>query len=174
MHPIRNSALAAGAALLFAAGTALAASDYLLELDGVKGKEAKPAIEVQSFSWGVSNPTSAGSGGMSAGKVSVQDISLTRVAAPRDVSTGQASGKRMHKPMPVVGESRSMTVEMAESPDLAASEMVRACASGKHFPKATLTGRGQVVALEDVVISSCAVEAGLRKIEFTGHVTLIK
>jgi hypothetical protein len=47
-------------------------------------------------------------GGLSAGKVSVQDLSVMKgqaasggtggVQAPRDVATGQASGKRQHKP----------------------------------------------------------------------------
>jgi type VI secretion system secreted protein Hcp len=58
------------------------ASDYLLEIDGIKGESQddkhKDTIEISSFSWGASNTgaSSSGSGG-GAGKVSFQDISFT-------------------------------------------------------------------------------------------------
>jgi len=56
------------------------ASDYLLEIDGIKGESSdqkhKDTIEISSFSWGASNPTrSSGSGGGGgAGKVVFQDL----------------------------------------------------------------------------------------------------
>ncbi len=58
------------------------ASDFLLELDGIKGEsqdKAKGAtIEVSSFSWGASNAgTSGGGGGGGAGKASFQDMSFS-------------------------------------------------------------------------------------------------
>ena len=56
------------------------ASDYLLELDGVKGESKddahKETIEIASWSLGASNPTSVGSAGMSAGKVSFSDLNV--------------------------------------------------------------------------------------------------
>lgn len=58
------------------------ASDYLLEIDGIKGESKddkhKDTIEVDSFSWGESNPGSfaAGAGG-GAGKVAFQDLHAT-------------------------------------------------------------------------------------------------
>jgi type VI secretion system secreted protein Hcp len=69
------------AVLACAAPLAPAASDYLLELDGIKGESGddihKDAIQIESFSWGASNPTaSAGSGG-GAGKVQFQDLHFT-------------------------------------------------------------------------------------------------
>lgn len=76
---IRSIATASLAALLMSSA-AYAASDYLLELGDVKGESRATfgsggggggsggQIEVQSFSWGASNPTSVGSSGMSAGK----------------------------------------------------------------------------------------------------------
>ncbi len=59
------------------------ASDYILEIDGVKGesKDAKykECIDVDSFSWGASNPTSFGmGGGGGTGKVSFQDMHFTK------------------------------------------------------------------------------------------------
>ena len=58
------------------------ASDYLLELDGVKGESDvvgyEGLIELESFSFGVSNPGSfAHGGGGGAGKASFQDMHFT-------------------------------------------------------------------------------------------------
>ncbi len=61
-----------------------AASDYFLKIDGIDGEstdEQHPAeIEIQSFSWGMSNSGtfSGGTGGGGAGKVSMQDFHFTR------------------------------------------------------------------------------------------------
>ncbi len=59
------------------------ASDYLLEIDKVKGEakdsKLKDCIEVDSFSWGASNPASFGAGGGGGtGKVSMQDLHFTK------------------------------------------------------------------------------------------------
>lgn len=59
-----------------------AASDYYLEIDGIKGEAQDPVrpdtIPIDSFSWGVSNTTTGGGGGGGgAGKVSMQDFHLT-------------------------------------------------------------------------------------------------
>jgi len=58
------------------------ASDYLLELDGIKGESSdskhKGSIEVESFSWGMTQSGSpATGGGAGAGKVVFQDIHFT-------------------------------------------------------------------------------------------------
>jgi type VI secretion system secreted protein Hcp len=58
------------------------ASDYLLEIDGIKGESSdkafKEAIELDSFSWGASNAGShSAGGGGGAGKVSFQDLHFT-------------------------------------------------------------------------------------------------
>ena len=58
------------------------ASDFLLEIDGIKGeskdKKHKETIEVESFSWGATQPGSFASGqGGGAGKVTFQDIHFT-------------------------------------------------------------------------------------------------
>src|SRR5437667_12442811 len=76
------------------------ASDYLLEIDGIKGEshdsKHKDTIEVESFSWGASHPGSfASGGGGGTGKVSFQDIhfvSSVNKASPliaKAVATGQ-------------------------------------------------------------------------------------
>lgn len=58
------------------------ASDFHLEIDGVKGESEdgkhKDQIEVLSFSWGATNAGShAAAGGGGAGKVSFQDVHFT-------------------------------------------------------------------------------------------------
>ena len=66
------------------------ASDYLLKLDGIKGESTdakhKDEIEIESFSWGCTNPgTFSSAGGGGAGKVNFQDLHFTSrvsVASP--------------------------------------------------------------------------------------------
>src|SRR5207302_1330516 len=58
------------------------ATDYLLEIDGIKGESKDKAfpgtIELESFSWGQSNAGSHATGtGGGAGKVSFQDLHFT-------------------------------------------------------------------------------------------------
>lgn len=107
-------------------------SDFLLELDGIKGESAdtkhKDTIDIDSFSWGVSQPRlqRGGGAGGGTGNPTFQDFTFTK---PIDIS----------------------------SPALFLS-----CAAGKHIPKATLIGRSQgeqsfeylKIVLEDVFVSS--------------------
>lgn len=77
----RSLILALFSTILFA-GSLTAASDYLLELDGIKGESTddrhRGSIEIQSFSWGLSNSgTTAAGGGGGTGKVSFQDFHFT-------------------------------------------------------------------------------------------------
>jgi type VI secretion system secreted protein Hcp len=66
------------------------ASDYLLKLEGIKGESTdakhKDEIEIESFSWGATNPgTFSSAGGGGAGKVNFQDLHFTArvsVASP--------------------------------------------------------------------------------------------
>ncbi|MFN8507309.1 MAG: type VI secretion system tube protein Hcp [Dehalococcoidia bacterium] len=58
------------------------ASDYLLELDGIKGESRDRrhpgAIDLGSFSWGASNAGSPSGGGGGTGKVVYQDFHFTK------------------------------------------------------------------------------------------------
>ena len=70
------------------------ASDYVLKIDGIKGESTdskhKDEIEIESFSWGATQPGSfASGGGGGAGKVSFQDIHFT-IANERGVSQPDA------------------------------------------------------------------------------------
>lgn len=102
---IRTLATASLAVMLMSSG-AYAASDYLLELGDVKGESKTKfgggggggsggQIEVQSFSWGASNPTSVGSSGMSAGKAAAAPpagpgtVVVTTAGATAKCATGK-------------------------------------------------------------------------------------
>jgi type VI secretion system secreted protein Hcp len=76
------------------------ASDYLLKLEGIKGESLdakhKDEIEIESFSWGATQPAAVASGG-GAGKVSFQDIQFTtrvNVASP-NLMVACASGQHI-------------------------------------------------------------------------------
>jgi type VI secretion system secreted protein Hcp len=69
--------------LLMGVGTAFAASDYFLKIDGIDGESRavghEKSIEVMSWSWGVSNTSSAGTGGGGgAGKSSPKPLLITK------------------------------------------------------------------------------------------------
>ena len=82
----------------------MAVADYFLKLEGIKGESSdskhKDEIEIESFSWGATNSGSfahaPGAGG-GTGKVSFQDIHLTKVVdkASVDLLLFCASGKHL-------------------------------------------------------------------------------
>jgi type VI secretion system secreted protein Hcp len=108
------------------------AFDAFLKFDGIEGESQDKVhtgeIEIDSFSWGVSNPTNVNSGGGGgAGKASLSDFSFQS-------ATSKAS-----------------------------PNLMLACATGRHFPTATITcrkagGPSQVeflkIKLSDVLVSS--------------------
>jgi type VI secretion system secreted protein Hcp len=73
---------AAGALALATTLSCHAASDFFLKLEGIDGESVddrhKGEIEIQSFSWGVSNAGSMASGGGGAGKATFQDMHFMR------------------------------------------------------------------------------------------------
>jgi type VI secretion system secreted protein Hcp len=89
----------------------MAAVDYFLKFDGIKGESAdakhKDEIDVESWSWGETHAghAGAGGGGGGAGKVSMQDFHFVM---------------RLNKSSP---------------------GLMRACATGQHIKMATFSGR---------------------------------
>lgn len=198
MRKSLNAVAVALSGWMVGATPAVAASDYLLQLDGVRGESAtkgRPApIEISSWSWGTSNPTSVGSTGAGAGKVNVQDLSVTSAAAattgvvsPRDAASGQASGKRSAQPVassdtaaatPPVGTVSELTLRLRESPSRPSmGKPAGACVAGQHIDKVTLSSKGQSYELQDATVTSCDVSGGETVMKVrgkTGHVTLLK
>lgn len=168
----RFAGFSVSAALALAAAPGLATSDYLLEIKGVQGEagasDSSQTIEVSSYSWGASNPTSVGSGGLSAGKATGKAAAPAEVAAsgPADAATAT----------PKVGDLATVTVRYRESPTKSSTGKVSkdACAAGEHYKEVVLTGQGKRYVMQDVVVTSCVSANGERRKELTGHVTLIK
>lgn len=118
-----------------------------------------------------------GAGGMGAGKVSMQDMSVMRgprqtaatdgsqsatggekfgavAGMQRDSSSGQATGKRQHKPL------RARNYYDASAPPAQGSLTVAGkfpgCTVGARYPELSLAGRGKRFTLQDAIITSCA------------------
>ncbi len=75
-------------------------------------------------------------------------------AKQADVPTGQATGRRMHKPLTIVREI-----------DKASPLLAQACASGKHFSEVDVDLASGHYKLSDVVISSDTKSGGDRPVE---------
>ncbi len=160
-------------ASLLAGGTAWASSDYLLQIEGIKGEAASqgpPALEVMSFSFGASQPGAVGNGSLGAGRMASSSrhqktghvTLMKREAAPGAMPSapmaagdvdGMAGVKAPRSPGP-----GTVTLHMDGSPAQVAARRTSVCAQGKHFPSATLSGRGKTWVLSDVMVSSCARE----------------
>ncbi|ALM10169.1 MAG: hemolysin-coregulated protein [Candidatus Peribacter riflensis] len=108
---------------------AAASSDYYLKLDGIEGESAssdhRGEIDIQSFSWGVSQMGTGGKGGGSgAGKVSFQDLHFT---------------KRIDKSSPLLMKS------VASGKHIAKAVLTGRSADGRDY---------LVITLSDVMVSS--------------------
>ena len=80
------------------------ASDYFLEIDGIKGESKddkhKGQIDIDSFSWGLSQSgLTRGGGGGGAGKATFQDIHFTKSVDSSSpvLFLSCASGKHIQK-----------------------------------------------------------------------------
>ncbi|MGH9561115.1 MAG: Hcp family type VI secretion system effector, partial [Terracidiphilus sp.] len=146
-----------------------AAYDAYLKIEGLDGGSKDPAhmgwiaisrvtsgdlggavaADRESSSPSVSELTVRKAGG-SPGNATKSGNSPQKAAqAPRDIASGQASGKRMHKPFVITKEIDK------SSPMLAA-----ACASGKHFPSAMVDIGAKQYKLFDVMIASVQRSSG--------------
>lgn len=101
------------AILLGLAATAARADDMYLQIGDIRGEATAKGyeswIEVLSWSWGVSNPTTvaAGTGGLSAGRATLSDLNLMKFAdsaTPRLIS---ASTQGTHFPKATLAVRRS-------------------------------------------------------------------
>jgi len=95
---------APGAAALGVPVHPIPASDYLLEIDGIKGESAdskhKESIEIESFSWGATQgATRSSGGGGGAGKVTFQDFHFVKATDKSSPALFQAvaSGRHLKK-----------------------------------------------------------------------------
>jgi hypothetical protein len=188
-----NRSLRAGAIASALSMMAVTAHADVLRVEGIEGEPAAAprAIEVQSWSWGVSNQAgSSTSSGAAAGKVSVQDISIMRATDRAGTSAARSAPSATPTvpaaPAPAAATPRSAAVAAADGgaaprevtvvmPEAAARSL---CVRGKHIAKASLEGRERVE-LANVVVVDCTTQAGTSTVQMrghtrTGHVTLMK
>jgi type VI secretion system secreted protein Hcp len=136
---MKRSLLLSLLAPVVAAGSLHAASDYLLEIDGIKGESSDDrhaqAMEIESFSWGTTNGTN-----------------------------GATSG---------VDHTIDVPIYVIRRMSIATPPLLLACATGQHYPKATLFVRKAGAAgapledyykieLEDVLVTSFSQSAPTR------------
>ena len=171
---------------LLAVGTAWASSDYLLQIEDIKGEAATqnpPALEVMSFSFGASQPSAVGNGSLSAGRMAPSSrhqktghvTLMKREAAPgtmqpgaSPVAIGDVDGDGMTDAMtPRSSGPGAITLHVDGSPAQVAARQASVCAQGKHFPSATLSGRGKTWVLSDVMVSSCAMADGQQAVSLS-------
>lgn len=187
MNRFASIGLCSAAAIAIAAPAMAASADYLLVIDGVDG-EASSVVEVESWSWGTSNP------GRTVATQNSQSLreSPTRASTGRGVVTGVSPGTTSTAGVNVAagdvdGDGRADLVALEKLDEvsgftltLAASPSARsACATGKHIKHAHLVAKGVVYDFEDVIVSSCTggstlALTGRMKDYHGGHVTLMK
>jgi hypothetical protein len=162
------------------AAPAFAASDYLLVIDGVDG-EASQAIEIQSWSWGASNPSavtpnigSSGQDGVARERPTVTASQNTQslresptvasngVKSPRDAASGQASGRSGVNVAAgdLDGDGRLDLDALAKVDEvsgftmtLAPGDAARRVCGGKHIKEAHIVARGVVYDFEGLDVS---------------------
>ena len=87
----RTKSITASAALalgtLAISSPAFAGADYLLEIKGVRGEDR--TIEINSFSWGVSNPGAA----ITRRDTAPEHNGVLQVTSAREAGSGMASGR---------------------------------------------------------------------------------
>jgi hypothetical protein len=178
---IRMSRIFASGLLAAALGSApalAAASDYFLKLEGVPGESKddghRQQIEILAFGWGETRDVDGNGAadaltdGLLVVRYAVPGVTRDpphkdklsalaidhEVKSPRDAASGQASGKRMHKPRWVyepepLNAAGSLTVKAS----------VPGCAPGQRYGGAQFAGGGKLYQLSDVVIAGCAPDA---------------
>ena len=103
---MRMMRFTAGALLLLASGQAAASSDYYLKIDSVAREEPQGPIYLKAQSTGDLDgdglpDTAVVRLNCEAGVIPAAEY---RAISPRDSASGQATGKRMHKPFTIVKE----------------------------------------------------------------------
>lgn len=138
--------------------------------------------KVMSFSFGASQPGVVGNGSLGAGRMASAHHNKTghvtlmkREAAPgamppeaSPVAVGAIDGygttdaMTPHSPGP-----GTVTLRLEGSPAQVAARQDNVCAQGKHFPRATLSGKGKTWVLSDVMVSSCAMADGQQAVSLS-------
>lgn len=139
------------------------------ESHGSDGSTSPPAtLEVASWSFGASNPTTPSSA-MGGG----------RVSSPRDAASGLASGKRGSNPRAgydlatnnkrtaMCGSAAACASPSSITLTMKGKDKGPRCVSGTHFPTVVLTAGRASAQLSDAVITACDAAAGTVSLNFS-------
>jgi type VI secretion system secreted protein Hcp len=119
------------------------ASDYLLEIEGIKGeskdKQFPGSIHIESFSWGLSNAANVHSGGGGGqGKADISDLSVSKSTdtATTALMAACASGKHIPKAKLHVRKAGDKPLEYYTivMEDLLITSFTQSCSSGAEIP----------------------------------------
>jgi hypothetical protein len=123
VHHMKNAALSAVAVTALAwAGSAQAASDYLLKFEGVPGETnaadgvgggAMPHVkgDARHKGWIELDSVQLGTARTATGETIAADH---EVKSPRDAASGQATGKRMHNPVRISSNREASAPSVSE------------------------------------------------------------
>lgn len=164
------ASLALAMSVLCAPTAALAASDYYLEIEGVEG-EAATMIDVESWSWGASNPGPAAlATNLNSSRSNVSraaqppanpgesersvklNSSKSNTARTSNLNLSKSNVDRTDSPL-----ARNGTLSIVAPRDAASGLTTgrSACAAGKHFAKAQVVLKTAVWQLSGVDITQC-------------------
>ncbi|WP_373475318.1 hypothetical protein [Sphingorhabdus sp.] len=181
IHAYKNAAVSAlsltistGAALGWAV-PAQAASDYLLQLDGIPGESkivtgAGPGAgpHVKKEKWIILESVQLGAERAAGGvNVASGDINGDGVSAPRDVKTGQSSGKRARYPVHfhqmTDQETAALLLPAVQKVREAAARMTpwTGCAAGQQIGSVLIKQKstGKEGKILDPVVTTCATDS---------------
>jgi len=134
-----------------------AAYDAYLRIEGLDGSSKDPA----HLNWialtrvvAVDLNGDAMADRQATGTTSNFGTGMSKATASRDMASGQAGGKRQHKPLVIEKEV-----------DAASPKLAQACAGGKHFSSAEVDLGGRQYMLYDVTIASDERTTGYRTME---------
>ena len=144
--------LFSAAALALALGiapTAMAASDYLLELDGVDGV-APATIEISSWSWGTSNSNAGSPSGT--GRLRESPTLPSRHYTTRArVAAGDLDGDGTAD-LASASDIQGFTLSF----DKASPQLAKLCATGTHIAHATIKARAETFELAEATVTACS------------------
>lgn len=165
---------ATGIIAMLGAGSAQAASDYLLKIEGLPG-ESRIAVadggampHVKKEKWIVLESVQLGTAKLAGENGEPADYNVKSIKTAREASSGLATGKRMHKPMPVISastdtETAALLLPAVQKIREATARMTpwAGCAAGQTMDaiaiKQVSTGKeGKIL---DPVLTTCAADS---------------
>lgn len=159
---------------LFWAGSAQAASDYLLKIEGVPGESRVAGADggalphVKKEKWIELMSVQSGAEIAPDGSARATGYDVKTIKTAREASSGMATGKRMHKPMPVMSpnvdtETAALLLPAVQKIREATARMTpwAGCTAGQTLDAITIkqVSTGKEGKILDPVLTTCAADS---------------